>query len=111
MLRVLGAKTQSDATDSYVPSNARPTSSPFAFNVAEPELPFVMCRSLKKSTGTSPSDGTANGDLWLLFATSSTVAGGSNGGFPVDFATICCTVVKAPRLAPGSPAGARLTVP
>ena len=38
MLRVCGRNTQSDATDSYVPSNTRPTSSPLPFSVAEPEF-------------------------------------------------------------------------
>ena len=47
-----GSNTQLLATDSKVPSKARPTSRPSASSTGEPELPPVMSRSDRKFTGT-----------------------------------------------------------
>src|SRR6478609_5156050 len=111
MLRVLAPNTQSEATDSYVPSKASPTSSPLAFKVADPELPLVMCTSLKKSTGTSPIEASAKGEPGPCLAASSKLCGALKGGLPVFLATIEAKLVNAPMLAPGSPAGALFTCP
>ena len=54
---IAGSYIQSETTPSIVPSKARPTNSPFALSVDEPELPLVMSTVYMKSTGSVPSSG------------------------------------------------------
>lgn len=62
MVRLIASSNhQSEITPSIVPSKARPTSSPFAFRVAEPELPPVMSTFDRKSMGSVPSAGALYG--------------------------------------------------
>jgi len=90
-----GLNTTSDATPSMLPSNARPTSSPLSLSVGDPELPPVISRSLRKSTGSSPpSDGSAYGPYFFALMASRSFCGESNGSLPVFFAGICDATVN-----------------
>src|SRR5690349_21232711 len=86
--------TTSEPTDSYVPSNNKPTSSPFEFIVGDPELPPVVSTSLKKSTGTSPSAALTYLPNFFAFAASTNLAGALNGSLVVTLATISEIFVK-----------------
>src|SRR5436190_6022081 len=84
----------SDDTLSMLPSNSRPTSSPFAFSVGDPELPPVVSRSEMKHTGSDLRSGSAHAPQLARRIPASKAGGESNGSLPVSFFKISGAVVN-----------------